>query len=246
MHGRHGRYTKVNILALNAQTNATVLRQTALGDVKVRHDLDARNNGSSLTLGRRFNLVQHAVNAVAHDQPIFERLDVNVGRAGFERVGDNQADQANHRRFRRQIFELLNVVTEGVGINPRFEIAVVKRTDRRATTAVQALNGGVDIGADGNDAMNSPIGDQLKRVSNKIIERIGHGERQRVFVFLNRQRTRVAQKAGRNAFFKNGHFREGGGLNIRQIGLRSERLRDVPRGDDTKGGEQAAQFFRAG
>ena len=42
-------------------------------------------------LRRRLDLVQHAVDAVADDQPVLERLDVDVGGAHVERVGDDAA-----------------------------------------------------------------------------------------------------------------------------------------------------------
>ena len=61
---------------------------------------------------RRFDLVQHAVDAVAHDQPVLERLDVDVRCAHFQRIGDDQRDQPYHRRFRREILELLDVGVE--------------------------------------------------------------------------------------------------------------------------------------
>ena len=44
----------------------TILRQPALGDVEVGHDLDARDHGGAKALGRGFDVVQNAVDAVAH------------------------------------------------------------------------------------------------------------------------------------------------------------------------------------
>ena len=44
VHRRHGRDAQVDLLALHAQLDAAVLRQPALGDVEVRHDLDARDH----------------------------------------------------------------------------------------------------------------------------------------------------------------------------------------------------------
>ena len=99
VHRGHGGDAKVDVFALQAQPNAAVLRQAALGDVKVRHDFDARNHGGGEALGRRFDFVQHAIDAVANDEAILERLDVNVGGATVKRVGDDEAHEPNHWRF---------------------------------------------------------------------------------------------------------------------------------------------------
>jgi hypothetical protein len=40
-HGRHGGDAQIQLLALDAQRDAPVLRQPALGDVELGHDLDA-------------------------------------------------------------------------------------------------------------------------------------------------------------------------------------------------------------
>ena len=113
VHRRHGRDAKVDLLALRAQTDAAVLRQPALGDVEIGHDLHARDHRGSKLARRRFDLVQDAVDPVTHDQAVFERLDVDVGGPRLERVGNDERDQPDHRRFGRQVLQLLNVGVEG-------------------------------------------------------------------------------------------------------------------------------------
>jgi hypothetical protein len=44
VRGRHGGNAQVELLALHAQHDAAVLRQAALGDVELGHDLDARDH----------------------------------------------------------------------------------------------------------------------------------------------------------------------------------------------------------
>ena len=51
-----------------------------------------RDNRRLQTLGRIFDLDEHAVNAVAHAEAFFERLEVNVGRPAFYRFGDEGFD----------------------------------------------------------------------------------------------------------------------------------------------------------
>ena len=41
MRGGHGRHTKIQRATEDLRTDAAVLRQATLGDVEVRHDLDA-------------------------------------------------------------------------------------------------------------------------------------------------------------------------------------------------------------
>jgi hypothetical protein len=58
-----------------------VLRQAALRDVEVGHDLDPRNHRRGQPLGRRLHIVQHAVDAIPDVQLVLERLDVDIKRA---------------------------------------------------------------------------------------------------------------------------------------------------------------------
>ncbi len=79
-------------MTAHRQSDAAILRQAALRDVEPGHDLDARNHRSLQLSWWCFNLVQYAVVAVAQAQPILERLDVNVRRAGLYRARDQLID----------------------------------------------------------------------------------------------------------------------------------------------------------
>ena len=81
------------------QADAPVLRQALLGDVELRHDLDARDHQRrDRALGLQ-HLAQHAVDAEAHDQAVLERLDVDVGGVLLDRLGEHGVDQADDRRI---------------------------------------------------------------------------------------------------------------------------------------------------
>ena len=73
---------------VDADLDAAVLRQALLGDVQVAENLDARNDRrlKALDLRRHRHLLQHAVDAVADAQLVFERLEVNVGGAQLDGV----------------------------------------------------------------------------------------------------------------------------------------------------------------
>src|ERR1017187_9865968 len=80
MAGRDGRDAHVDGAARNAQADTTVLRQALLGDVELRHDLDARDHQrrDPALLGLQ-HLAQDAIDPEAHHQPVLERLDMDVG-----------------------------------------------------------------------------------------------------------------------------------------------------------------------
>ncbi len=64
---RHGGNADVNLLALDADVDASVLRQAFFRNVHAAHHLDARDERGLIALELRWqrNLVQDAVNAVA-------------------------------------------------------------------------------------------------------------------------------------------------------------------------------------
>ena len=54
--------------------------------------------------------------AVAHAQPVLERLDVDVRGAGLDRAGDQLVDQPDDRRLARQVLQPLGIVFRWLGI----------------------------------------------------------------------------------------------------------------------------------
>ena len=75
---REGRDAEIDLFPHEPELDAPVLRQPALGDVELRHDLDAGDDGGLETPGRCLDVVQHAVDPVPDLQLVLERLDVNV------------------------------------------------------------------------------------------------------------------------------------------------------------------------
>ena len=77
---------------------AAVLRNAALGDVQLAHDLDTRNDGGVMLLAdRRHGLREHAVDAELDAHRIVASLDVNVTGPALQRGKDRGIDQANDR-----------------------------------------------------------------------------------------------------------------------------------------------------
>jgi hypothetical protein len=78
------------------------LRQASLGDVQVRHDLDATDHSCLVGLGRTRHVVQHAVDAVADAQTLGRRLEVQVAGSCLERIEDQHVHQLDDRRLSSQ------------------------------------------------------------------------------------------------------------------------------------------------
>ena len=75
-------------MAADGELDAAVLRHAALGDVEVRHDLDAGGDGEGQVARRRHHFIQHAVGLDADAELVFERFEVQV--AGVVANGDQQ------------------------------------------------------------------------------------------------------------------------------------------------------------
>ena len=95
---RHDRDAEVDRLARHAQLEAAVLRHALLGDVELRHDLDARDDRAVELLGDRpHRRLQHAVDPVLHVHRVVLRLDVDVARAALDGGVDGRVDQPDDR-----------------------------------------------------------------------------------------------------------------------------------------------------
>ena len=108
-HGRQERDADVNVPLLSrADAEMTVLRQTALGDVQIRHDLDARDQRLMHAALERHIVDDRAVDAHAHARFPLERLDMDVARARADRAVEQAAEQLDDRRFRVAALALLD------------------------------------------------------------------------------------------------------------------------------------------
>src|SRR5207302_5609183 len=95
--GRDGADAEVDLLALDLELDAPVLREPPLGAVHLRHDLDPGDDGRVDVRGRRHDDVQGAVDAVPDPDPGLLRLDVDVAGPLAKRLHDDHVDQADDR-----------------------------------------------------------------------------------------------------------------------------------------------------
>ena len=100
--GRHG-HAEVDFLGRpfdgEADLDAAVLGQALLGDVELRHDLDARRDRVAELHRRRHHVVEDAVDAEANPELLLVRLDVDVARALLNRRHQHQVDEPDDRRL---------------------------------------------------------------------------------------------------------------------------------------------------
>ena len=109
-------------MAAHRDFDAPILRQAALGNVQLCHNLDARTQRGAHRQRQRLDRVQHAVDAVAHANAVLARLDMNIGGLGFDRFGDEIVDELDNRRLARHVFETANILKPGVvGLRGRGE-----------------------------------------------------------------------------------------------------------------------------
>ena len=113
--------------------------------------LIARDHRGGEAARRRLDLVQHAVDAVADGEPVLERLDVDVGGAHLERVGDDERHEPDHRRLGREVLQLLDVGVERELVAALLDVAD-DLADRRAAGAVEALERGLELGRESRPA----------------------------------------------------------------------------------------------
>ncbi len=187
--------------AAHLELEAAVLRHPPLGDVELGQDLDAAGQ-RRLHLDRRLHdLEQGAVDPVAHPDLMLERLDVDVGRAPLDRVGQDAVDQLDHRRVvdLRLGGGLLLVLLDHLDIAVADLLHVLQQR-------LQLLVGGLvvlfDEGAEGvlagDDREEVEAGDELEVVEDPGIGRIRHRHRERAALPLQRQHDVLQREVRRN------------------------------------------------
>ncbi len=92
-HGGQDADAQVHLMTADVQLDAPVLRQTALGDVEIGHDLDAAGDSHRQVARGRHHLVEHAVAAIAHLVLVLERLEVDVAGLVLDRQQEHHVDE---------------------------------------------------------------------------------------------------------------------------------------------------------
>jgi len=196
VRGGYRGHAQVELLALHAVHDAPVLRQAAFGNVELGHDLDARDHRGGRSRRRRLDFLQHAVDPVAYLEPVFERLDVDIGSPCLHRALQNQVDQPDHRRLGRQVAQVLDVF---------LVFALTLRTQTlgdlahgTAAAAEVALDGVVDLGCDTHPRPHIEPGGHFECLEHGRVLRVGHDHIQRLFVDPDGDQVLLLHEAHRN------------------------------------------------
>ena len=161
VHGRDGGNADVDGLLGGLEVDAAVLGQAALRDVHVRHHFQARDDGrlQEAQLRRDRDFVQDAIDAVTNAQIVFERLDVDVGRAFVNRFTDDLVNE-----FHDRCVGIVSVqVRARFDVLKRFEGAVGLENfvERFRADAVECFHCAQDLGARHEDPLSRLV-EQLR------------------------------------------------------------------------------------
>ncbi len=91
------RHAHVDALVEVADLDATVLGQATLGDVELRHHLQARHERILDPLREAEGLLEDAVDAVPHENRVALGLDVDVACAGLDALDEHLVRQLDDR-----------------------------------------------------------------------------------------------------------------------------------------------------
>ena len=171
VHGRHGRDTQIQLLALHLKLDAAVLRQAALGNVELGHDLDARNDRGGRSDRRRFHLLEYAIDPEAHLQDLLEGFDVDVGGPHLHGALHDQIDHADDRGLGGQVLEMLDiglvdivVAAEGIG----------NFAHQRLARPQLGFQGAVDFGAQSDPCHDGAVARQGNGVEEFLMKGVGY------------------------------------------------------------------------
>ncbi len=177
------RDAEVHLAALaELQLDAAVLRQTPLGDVELRHDLEPRGQ-RVLELQRRLHhLVEQAVDPVAHTERFLVGLDVDVRRDLLDGVGEDQIDELDDGGVFRLLRHLAGIFLVIAG--HEIDAGVV---EARHHVVEEVLVGfgvvGLDRGANrllgGDDGLDVVAREELDVVEGEDVRRVGGSEDER-------------------------------------------------------------------
>ena len=207
MDRRHDGNAEIHEAAFVTHAEAAVLRDAALGDIQLAHHLDARKNRGVPFLGERLHgVLQHAVNAVLHDDFGVARFDVDVAGAALERRenhGIHQADDGAHAGFAREllhrnIFVAVFLVADDLQREPFGGLI------QHALRLLGALQQIANLRSGGDADLQALAQQEREFVGELQLAGIGHGDHQGGVVGLQRHEFVAEHQFGRDAAEKIG------------------------------------------
>ena len=189
VHSGHDADAEVDEAALVANAETAVLRDAALGDVELGHDLDAGQDGL-VVLARdgRHGLLQHAVDAVLDEERVVEGFEVDIGSAALERGEDGGVDEADDGGdvvVRGELLDgdvFVGVLFAGEHVEGEAFAGFVEHA-LRLLGFLEQVGDLRERGDAGDDARAEQAGDF---VDHHELRRVGHGDGELAFGLLQR------------------------------------------------------------
>ena len=183
VHARDRDHADVDVTAVNRHPDAPVLRDAALGDVEVGHDLDARDNARDHLLGHGGCFGEHAVDAHPHahlaGRPagrVGLGLVVDVRGAAFGGLRDDRVHELDDRRVVGRLAEVDNLLVR------RARRVLLDRLGDGVLEAVHAHDQRGDVLARGHGRADVKVRQERDVIDRQYVGRIGHRQQQRVLV----------------------------------------------------------------
>ena len=140
-----------------------------------------RDDRQREVLRRRDHLVQHAVDAVAHLEFVFERLEVDVRRLVLDRLQQHEVEQTNNLVVFRSGGEFFKVDRLAAALQRLERVRVAEfshhRRHRRAFPAVLLLEDAVDLLGRRDDGIDLEAHEQAKVIHRPEVVRVLHRNR---------------------------------------------------------------------
>ena len=219
VQGRRDRHAHVELAVGEPQADAAVLGQPPLRDVQPRHDLHAADD-RGLVLARRVrDLLQHAVDAVPHAQPVRARLEMHIARPRPQRLEDQDVDELDYRGLVGEGAQIVDRLFF-VGEHDEIAAAEVARLELGRRLRLGREDRSVDLGSRRLDEPHLALEGPAELVDHRRIERQARRDDQRATLGDREgQQTMLLEILGREPL---GQRARGGGA---QVGGRAGRRR---------------------
>ena len=252
---------------LGGRAQAAVLRQPLLRDVHAGHDLQAGDQPFVDPLRQVHHFLEQAVEAVADEDALLHRLDVDVARLALDRALHHQIDEVDDRRrfaaFLQAGDRLEDLVFEpprqrglagGVVGAPAASRAARRRGHRQLAAGsrrrahqrlvrVAGLNRVDDVAARRDDLLDAVAGLELEILDEAEQQRIGHRHRQQVLLETDGDAHALERDFLGNQDDGGRIGRVLGEVDVRESELERERLRDLLFGREVHAHEHDAHAF---
>ena len=204
-----GRDPQVDLPLAHLEPDPAVLGQPSLGDVELRHDLHAGDDGGLEPLGDRLDVVQDAVNPVAHLQVAFEGLDVDVACPAFDGMGDEEVDELDDGGLRCEVLEVSHILFR-FAQNPHVPFIDILDDLPDILRLLAVVPGQVFVDDAALAGVDKDVGIQcgLQGIHQRPVVRVGHDNFQDIVLEFQGNDPVFPDKAGGDSLQDKGHYRE--------------------------------------